>query len=63
MTECWVEGCCFEARLIPPAEQIVFRPLEIDFPIPGAEKVIVHITGYTVELSVYLKRLIKALGE
>lgn len=63
VTECWVEGCCYERRLIPPTEQIVFQPLRIELPVPGSEKIIVHVTGFTVELGVYMKRLCKALGE
>ena len=63
VTECWVEGCCYEHRFIPPDSHIVFRPLRIQLPIPGSEKIIVHTTGFSIEAGVYMKRLIKAFGE
>lgn len=62
LTECWVEGCCFEQRLLDPSEHIAFRPLSISLPLPGTSKIQVHLSGFTVENATYYKRLVKALG-
>lgn len=35
VTECWVEGCCFEETLLSPDKHIVFRPLPGNMPIAG----------------------------
>jgi DNA replication regulator DPB11 len=63
VTECWVEGCCFEERLLPLNKDMVFTPLAIPLPVPGADRVGVHMSGFPPEKVVYLKRLIKVLGE
>lgn len=62
VTECWVEGCCFEQRLLDPDATLVFRPLSVPCPIPGAENLLVHISGFPTETTVYLKRLLKTVG-
>lgn len=62
VTECWVEGCCFEQRLLPPDDKLVFRPLTIDTPIADVEKLLVHISGFPTEIGVYLRRLLRAIG-
>lgn len=62
VTECWVEGCCFEQRLLDPDATLVFRPLSVDCPIPGASGLLVHISGFPTETTVYLKRLLKTVG-
>ena len=62
VTECWVEACCFEGRMISPDDHIVFRPLTGPMPVPGAEKLNVHISGFASHETVYLRRLLKAIG-
>lgn len=62
VTECWVEGCCFEQRLLDPDATLVFRPLSVDCPVPGASDILVHISGFPTETTVYLKRLLKTVG-
>ncbi|KAL7422194.1 protein kinase activating protein dpb11 [Cryptotrichosporon argae] len=62
VTECWVEGCCFEKKILDPATKLFFRPLAIPTPVPGAASLVVHISGFSTENSVYLKRLLRALG-
>lgn len=63
VTECWVEACCFEERLLSPEDNLVFQPLPIEIPIPRAEELLVHISGFSTETSVYLRRLLKTIGE
>ncbi|WVF72304.1 hypothetical protein IAT40_007117 [Kwoniella sp. CBS 6097] len=62
ITECWVEGCCFEERLLSPDKHIVFQPLPAPMPISGASKLIVHLSGFSAENSVYMRRLLRAIG-
>ncbi|WVW83245.1 hypothetical protein I302_105264 [Kwoniella bestiolae CBS 10118] len=62
ITECWVEGCCFEERLLSPDKHIVFRPLPATMPIPGASKFNVHLSGFSAENNVYMRRLLRAIG-
>ena len=61
-TELWVESCCFEGTLLPLDTHIAFRPLSGTYPIPGADKLILHITGWRPEKGVIIKRLAKVLG-
>lgn len=62
VTECWVEGCCFESRLLSPDDQLVFRPLPAPMPIEGADKLLVHLSGFSTGQGVYLKRLLRVMG-
>ena len=62
VTECWIEGCCFARALVSLDAHIAFRPLSISLPIEGADKLLIHLTGFSGDNSVYLKRLLKALG-
>ncbi|WRT67010.1 uncharacterized protein IL334_003976 [Kwoniella shivajii] len=62
VTECWVEGCCFEERLLSPDKHIVFRPLPAPMPIAGTPKLNVHLSGFSAENNVYMRRLLRAIG-
>ncbi|WWC69573.1 uncharacterized protein I206_103516 [Kwoniella pini CBS 10737] len=62
VTECWVEGCCFEETLLTPDKHIVFRPLPAEMPIQDASKLIVHLSGFSAENNVYMRRLLRAIG-
>ena len=62
VTECWVEGCCFEQRMISPDDHPVFRPLPFPTPFPGAEALNIHLSGFETAETVYLRRLIAAIG-
>ncbi|KAK8869919.1 hypothetical protein IAR55_000487 [Kwoniella newhampshirensis] len=62
VTECWVEGCCFEERLLSPNDHIVFKPLPAPMPIAGTSKLLVHISGFSAENTVYMRRLLRAIG-
>lgn len=63
VTECWIEGSCFEQRLLDPDSHLVFRPLTSPMPIPGAQKFLVHMSGFSSENAVYLRRLLRVIGE
>jgi len=48
--------------MISPDDHIVFRPLSGPMPVPGAEELNVHISGFASHETVYLRRLLKAIG-
>ncbi|OWZ71337.1 hypothetical protein AYX14_03267 [Cryptococcus neoformans] len=63
VTENWVESCIVEGKLVSPDEHLLYKPLTIDVPIPGAKGIIVHISGSEDhQLSSYHRRLARALG-
>lgn len=62
VTECWVEACAFEKEVLPPDNHIVFRPLSFPTPLPGADAITVHVTGFGTDSSVFLRRLLKGVG-
>ncbi|ORX39769.1 hypothetical protein BD324DRAFT_233372 [Kockovaella imperatae] len=62
VTECWIEGCCFERRMVSPDDHLVFRPLPATLPIRGANDFNIHLSGFSTSETVYLKRLLRALG-
>ncbi|WWD15806.1 hypothetical protein CI109_100230 [Kwoniella shandongensis] len=62
VTECWVEGCCFEERLLSPNDHIVFKPLPAPMPVEGTSKLLVHLSGFSAENTVYMRRLLRAIG-
>ncbi|WWC85363.1 uncharacterized protein L201_000226 [Kwoniella dendrophila CBS 6074] len=62
VTECWVEGCCFEEVMLSPDKHIVFRPLPGNMPIPGSATLNVHLSGFSAENNVYMRRLLRAIG-
>lgn len=64
VTENWVESCIVEGKLVSPDEHLLYKPLTIDVPIPGAKGIIVHISGSEDhQLSSYHRRLARALGK
>ncbi|TXT13776.1 hypothetical protein VHUM_01143 [Vanrija humicola] len=62
VTECWVEGCCFSQRLLSPSENLVFQPVSFTQAIPEAAPLLVHISGFSTETNVYLRRLLRTIG-
>ncbi|KAK4687729.1 DNA replication regulator DPB11, partial [Tremellales sp. Uapishka_1] len=62
VTECWIEGCCFQQKLLSLEDHLVFQPLPIMTPVLGLKGMSVHISGFPTETSVFLRRLLKALG-
>lgn len=63
MTECWIEACCFEQSFLPPDSNLVFRPLPFPIPLAGAEEYVVHVTGFPSDVSVFLRRMLRAIGK
>ncbi|KAF9496674.1 hypothetical protein BDN71DRAFT_1415262 [Pleurotus eryngii] len=61
-TECWLERCMFEERIISPSENITFAPLELRRSIPGVGKIVVSLSGLDQSEVCCVKRLAKALG-
>ncbi|KAL0945523.1 hypothetical protein HGRIS_001005 [Hohenbuehelia grisea] len=62
-TECWLERCIFEERIVLPHENITFVPLgPVDYPIPGADRVVLGYSGLDSPEVCCLKRLSRALG-
>jgi len=62
VTECWVEGCCFEQTLLPIDKHLVFRPLPAPMPIGGTSTFQIHLSGLSTEDLTYLRRLIRVIG-
>lgn len=62
VTECWVEGCCFEQTLLPIDKHLVFRPLPAAMPVPGTAGMSIHLSGLSTESSTYLRRLVRVIG-
>jgi DNA replication regulator DPB11 len=62
VTECWVEGCCFEQTLLSIDKHLVFRPLPAPMPIGGTSSFQIHLSGLSTEDLTYLRRLIRVIG-
>jgi len=62
VTECWVEGCCFEQTLLSIDKHLVFRPLPAQMPIAGTSTFQIHLSGLSTEDLTYLRRLIRVIG-
>ena len=62
VTECWVEGCCFEQTLLSIDKHLVFRPLPAPMPISGTFGFQIHLSGLSTEDLTYLRRLIRVIG-
>ncbi|TDL25835.1 hypothetical protein BD410DRAFT_765587 [Rickenella mellea] len=61
-TECWMERCLFEERICDPEEHVTFRPLRLNLPVSGAEKLRIHSSGLDSWERCWTARLIRALG-
>ncbi|KAF8813526.1 hypothetical protein BYT27DRAFT_7131662 [Phlegmacium glaucopus] len=61
-TECWLEQCIYEDRICAAEDHVSFIPLAVDIPIPGAEKIIMSLSGFDQSEACGLKRLLRALG-
>ncbi|WVN85237.1 uncharacterized protein L203_100382 [Cryptococcus depauperatus CBS 7841] len=63
VTENWVEACANHNRILSTFNHISFRPLDIEIPIPGSEKLHVHLSGSEdQQTSCFTRRLARALG-
>ncbi|KAI0788205.1 hypothetical protein C8Q74DRAFT_664413 [Fomes fomentarius] len=61
-TECWLERCMFEERLLGPEEHIAYTPLKAEVPIPGAEEILLSFSGLDHAEACTVRRLLRALG-
>ncbi|KAI6099787.1 hypothetical protein F5141DRAFT_1143582 [Pisolithus sp. B1] len=61
-TECWLEHSVFFERICTPEENISFTPLAIPTPIPGAENVLLSLSGLDQSELCWIRRLLRALG-
>ncbi|KAF4571183.1 hypothetical protein EYR36_008512 [Pleurotus pulmonarius] len=61
-TECWLERCMFEERIVSPSENITFAPLELQQSITGVGKIVISLSGLDQSEVCCVKRLAKALG-
>ncbi|KAL5526618.1 DPB11 [Sanghuangporus sanghuang] len=61
-TECWIEQCMFEERVCAGDEHPAFVPLRIPTPLPGADKLVVHISGLIPSEKTPSVRLLRAIG-
>ncbi|KII84392.1 hypothetical protein PLICRDRAFT_179634 [Plicaturopsis crispa FD-325 SS-3] len=61
-TECWLERCMFEERVCAPDEHVCFVPLDINAPIPDAERIHLSYSGLDQSEACWIRRLIRALG-
>ncbi|BEI85351.1 hypothetical protein CcaverHIS002_0507520 [Cutaneotrichosporon cavernicola] len=62
VTECWVEACIYEKALLPPEQNVIFRPLPFATPLVGADAIVAHVSGFPTDQAVYLRRMLKAAG-
>lgn len=61
-TECWLEHSVFFERICTPEENISFTPLAISIPIPGAENILLSLSGLDQSELCWIRRLLRALG-
>ncbi|KAI0079135.1 hypothetical protein K474DRAFT_1696562, partial [Panus rudis PR-1116 ss-1] len=61
-TECWLERCLSEGRIVDEGEHISFRPLDIRDPVQGVEEVNLSFSGLCQSEACWLQRLARALG-
>jgi hypothetical protein len=62
VTECWVEACCFEQKLLSTTKHLVFQPLPASMPISGTKTFNIHLSGYSSDQVTYLRRLVRVIG-
>jgi hypothetical protein len=62
VTECWVEACCFEQKLLSTTKHLVFQPLPASMPISGTKSFNIHLSGYSSDQVTYLRRLVRVIG-
>ncbi|KAF7313236.1 hypothetical protein MKEN_01010300 [Mycena kentingensis (nom. inval.)] len=61
-TECWLEQCLSLGRICLAEEHATFVPLDTRFPIPGANKIILSLSGLEDPELSWIRRLLEALG-
>lgn len=61
---CWLELCIYAGALLPPADRLLERPLPYHCPLPGAEALHVHFSGFSDDGPVlhHIRRFMSAIG-
>ncbi|KAL3896635.1 MAG: hypothetical protein SGCHY_003942 [Lobulomycetales sp.] len=62
VTDLWIEKCMEDAQLVDPESSVVYTPLNIDTPVPGAERLFFGITGYDSLDRLHICGLCEVLG-
>lgn len=61
---CWLELCIHFNTLVVPSDRLLERPLPYICPIPGAEAICAHFSGYSEASPVlhHIRRFLSAIG-
>jgi DNA replication regulator DPB11 len=64
-TECWLEWCFFEKRIVDEREHPLFIPIAIECPLPGerAKALRISFSGLGGDDALWAGRACHALGE
>ncbi|GAA5940149.1 hypothetical protein JCM1841_005964 [Sporobolomyces salmonicolor] len=65
VTVCWLELCIFTVTVLTPANRILDRPIPYACPVPGADKLRLHFSGFGPEeepIMHHNRRFVKAIG-
>ncbi|SCV74655.1 BQ2448_7684 [Microbotryum intermedium] len=62
ITGCWIESCIHEDRLVPFDDRLLERPLPYEIPIKGADKLKVHLSGFSDIGKIHTRRFLKEIG-
>ncbi|GAA5896339.1 hypothetical protein JCM5296_002949 [Sporobolomyces johnsonii] len=65
VTVCWLELCIFAVTVLAPANRILDRPIPYACPVPGADKLKLHFSGFGPEeepIMHHNRRFVKAIG-
>ncbi|CAK5276337.1 unnamed protein product [Mycena citricolor] len=61
-TDCWLEHCLFKEALCDVDSNPCFAPLDIETPVPDADKIVFSFSGLDAAETCWIQRLVKALG-
>ncbi|GAA5985524.1 hypothetical protein JCM10908_007009 [Rhodotorula pacifica] len=61
---CWLELCIHNNALLTPAERLLERPLGFLCPVPGADAICAHFSGYSEASPIlhHIRRFLSAVG-
>ncbi|TEB31512.1 hypothetical protein FA13DRAFT_1663343, partial [Coprinellus micaceus] len=61
-TECWLEQCIHEERVLAVDDHVSYRPLGISLPVPGGSAIHLSFSGLDQPEQLFTRRLLKTLG-
>ncbi|KIK60300.1 hypothetical protein GYMLUDRAFT_225798, partial [Collybiopsis luxurians FD-317 M1] len=61
-TECWLEKCIYDSKLLSPDSHVSFTPVAVPCPISGSNKVRISFSGFDHAEKFFMTRLMKVLG-